>query len=319
MPTTLSPDLGPQYPKDPPFTARMRLHQSWYRARVLNVPCGVGPRPTNKTFYGNMLTQADGEERGLNFLTPHIFTIARRRLAEKRGTIDRYRLLCNLLSSQPMCFNLFGPLVDDRELATALLQTLLPGEVQAVTRVLIEYAPEPPGEYLNDRTAFDAFIEYTRPDLSLGFLAVETKYTEAPSSKPYINPVYRRLAELPDSPWLPETWSQLVNPQVNQLWRDHLLAEALLRHPKSKYARGAFLLIHHPGDQEIAQSIAAYRALLKSPESGTLFREAPLDVVVSSWQGQLENQSQRHWLADFTRRYLDFSLSEAETGGRQDG
>ena len=188
MPTILSPDFGPQYPKDPPFTARMRLHQSWYRARVSERPRGVGPRPTNKTFYGNMLTQADGEERGLNFLTPHIFTIARRRLAEKRGTIDRYRVLCNMLSSQPMCFNLFGPLVDDRELATALVQALLPGEVEAVTRVLIEYAPEPPAGYLNDRTAFDAFIEYTRPDRSQGFLASRDEVHRAALAKALYQP-----------------------------------------------------------------------------------------------------------------------------------
>jgi len=315
MPDPQPLDLGPQYPKDPPFTARMRLHQSWYRARVLNVPFGVGPRPTNRTAYGNMLTQTDGEERGLNFLTPHIFTIAKRRLAEKRGTIDRYRLLCNMLSSQPMCFNLFGPLVDDRELATALVQALLPGEAQDVTRVALEYAPEPPGQYLNDRTAFDAFIEYTRPDRRPGFLAVETKYTEPLSQKPYTSPVYRRLTEAPDSPWLPGTWSRLVDPLVNQLWRDHLLAEAMLHHPASRYARGVFMLIHHPLDAETARSITAYRSLLKPEESGTLFRDISLDSLVRSWQERVENQSQTRWLADFTRRYLDFSLSEAEIGG----
>ena len=27
--------IGPQYGGDSPFTARMRLHQSWYRAAVL--------------------------------------------------------------------------------------------------------------------------------------------------------------------------------------------------------------------------------------------------------------------------------------------
>ena len=76
-----------------------------------------------------MLTHADGE-RGLNFLTPHIFEVAKRRLAIKKGTIDPFRLFCNMLSSQPMCFNLFGPLVDDLELATHLVQLLLPGEIQ---------------------------------------------------------------------------------------------------------------------------------------------------------------------------------------------
>jgi len=61
--------IGPQYPKDNSFTARMRFHQSWYRARVLKAPFGCGPKPSSKTEYGNMLTRLDGE-RGLNFSQP---------------------------------------------------------------------------------------------------------------------------------------------------------------------------------------------------------------------------------------------------------
>lgn len=35
--------LGPQYKGDNKLAARMRLHQSWYRAHVLQVPWGTGP------------------------------------------------------------------------------------------------------------------------------------------------------------------------------------------------------------------------------------------------------------------------------------
>ncbi|MDD5368775.1 MAG: hypothetical protein PHQ40_06815, partial [Anaerolineaceae bacterium] len=107
-------EVGPQHSGDSPFKARIRFHQSWYRSRVLKAPYGAGPRPTSKTPLGNMLTLAGGE-RGLNFLTPHIFEVAKRRMAESRGSIEPFRLKCNLLSSQAMGFNLFAPLVDDRE------------------------------------------------------------------------------------------------------------------------------------------------------------------------------------------------------------
>ena len=60
-------ELGPQCSKDSPFTARMRLHQSWYRARLLKVPFGTGPKKTDEKFYGNMLRKEDGE-KGYNFL-----------------------------------------------------------------------------------------------------------------------------------------------------------------------------------------------------------------------------------------------------------
>lgn len=41
VPATLASLLGPQYPDDDAFAARMRGHQSWYRAAVLAEPYGV--------------------------------------------------------------------------------------------------------------------------------------------------------------------------------------------------------------------------------------------------------------------------------------
>ena len=114
-------DLGPQYGGDAPFAARMRRHQSWYRAQVLGVGCGTGPRPSSTARYGNMLTREDGD-RGLNFVTPTAFAAARDRVAAGGGAVEPFRLFHNMLSSMPMCFNLFGPLIDDPELATRVKQ-----------------------------------------------------------------------------------------------------------------------------------------------------------------------------------------------------
>ena len=80
----LASDIGPQFRGDSPFTARMRLHQSWYRATVLGVPCGTGPLPSSQTHYGNMLDEAAGDA-GLNFLTPQIFSVARCAHRARRG------------------------------------------------------------------------------------------------------------------------------------------------------------------------------------------------------------------------------------------
>jgi len=46
-------DIGPQYKLDDPFKAAARLHQSNYRARVLNVDYAE---------YGNRLTEIDGRK-----------------------------------------------------------------------------------------------------------------------------------------------------------------------------------------------------------------------------------------------------------------
>ncbi|MGH7295917.1 MAG: PGN_0703 family putative restriction endonuclease, partial [Polyangiaceae bacterium] len=149
-----SRDLGPQYRNDDPFTARMRRHQSWHRATVLQVPCGPGPHASSTNTYGNMLREQDGE-RGLNFLTPELAAFALHRQGEFPKGIKRHRLLCNLMSSQPMCFNLFGPLALGVARAEDLLAALLGvADVRRVVRVVIEHAPSPASDYLDDLTSF---------------------------------------------------------------------------------------------------------------------------------------------------------------------
>jgi len=302
-------EIGPQYAGDQPFTARMRLHQSWYRARVLKAPCGTGPNPTSTTSYGNMLRREDGD-RGLNFLSPRILDIAKSRLADQRGAVEPFRLLNNMLSSQPMCFNLFGPLVDDLDFATAAFGALLgPGEVARVTQVTFEYAPEPKCEYLSDGTAFDAFVTYERPDGGVAFLGIETKLTEPFSQKRYDGPAYRRWVERSDSPWPSEAWSRVADIEHNQLWRDQLLAVALLRHPRSAYTAGRFALVRHPQDRDCAGVVAQYRALLKDPDES--FLDLPLDRVVDTWQRALPAACSE-WIAGLRLRYLDLGASDEE-------
>ncbi len=293
--------VGPQYAGDSAFARAMRLRQSRYRVEVLRVPYGTGPKVTSTAYYGNMLTAEDGK-RGMNFLTPQIFEIAKRRVSQATGMVEEFRLFCNMLSSQPMCFNLFGPLVDDLDLATTLLRTLLPGEVERVTRVEIEWNPEPRFEYLDDRTAFDAFVEYRRPDGALGFIGIETKLTEPFSQEHYDNAAYRRWMRGDNTPWKPEAWNRVDDVAHNQLWRDHLLAVAVRHHASSKYAHGHFMLVRHGGDTPCARVVAGYRELLR--EGDDTFIDMPLDRLVAAWDGVIP-ETHRDWLDRFRTRYLE--------------
>src|SRR4051794_12990890 len=101
-------------PSDDHFTGRMRFHQSWYRRHVLDLPAGPNEAARGQ-LYGNMLRQDDGS-RGFNFLSEPIYRCAEARLAQNRGAVEARRLRNNLLSSQPMCFNLFAPLKFDLRL-----------------------------------------------------------------------------------------------------------------------------------------------------------------------------------------------------------
>ncbi|MHB0879178.1 MAG: PGN_0703 family putative restriction endonuclease, partial [Anaerolineae bacterium] len=299
--------LGPQYAGDTPFQARMRLHQSWYRSAVLRLPYGTGPTKESGAFYGNMLTAEDGE-RGANFLTPLIFQVVRRRLAEPGAGVEPFRLKHNMLSSQVMCFNLFAPLAGDLQMATRLLSVAFPGVVKQVLEVRLEYAPEPSREYLNDRTSFDAFVAYRRPDGLDAFLGIETKLADPFSPASYDTPAYRKWTERDDSPWLPTANEAVAAPVCNQLWRDHLLAVAMQRHPRSPYEHGRLLLVNHPADAEGAAAVEGYRALLRPDQDS--FAVITLDRLVDVWSGVMKAAEGRAWLAAFRQRYLDLDASE---------
>ena len=303
--------VGPQSPTDSRFARRMRFHQSWYRANRLGIPYGTGPRPGSTRLLGSMLPK-EAAERGLNFLNPAIFEVARKRMAQKDGLVEPFRLLHNMLASQAMCFNLFGPLVDDPEVATALIRAIFPTEVDRVTRVEIEYAPVPAHEYLGDNTAFDAFVEYTRPDNRLAFIGIETKLSEPFSRKEYCSERYRELTVSRLSPWSSDAWPAVKIIRHNQLWRDHLLVEAMLRHSRSPYVAGRLVLVRHPQDMTCEKVVADYRLLLR-PDDDT-FVDLPLDRLVTAWKSSVPSgDEQKHaWLVGVQERYLQLEDSEAD-------
>jgi hypothetical protein len=297
-PAARTGSVGPQYAKDDPFKARMRLHQSWYRAEVLKVPHGRGPKPDSTRKLGNML-QPEAASSGRNFLSQQIFEVVRRRVGPG---VEEYRVLHDMLSSQPMCFNLFAPLVDDQDLATDLIRALWAPRVRRVTKVEIEWAPQPASEYLDDGTSFDTFIEYKLDTGGLGFLGIETKLTEPFSPGHYDKPTYRRWMT-PDAPWRDDAGADVARAAWNQLWRNHLLVWSMLRHPSSRYDEGRCIVVRHPEDARCGDVIAGYRRLLKDTRT---LEDCPLDRVVSTWRIALGPST---WLDAFELRYLSLDRS----------
>ena len=306
-------DLGPQYAGDSAFTARMRFHQSHYRATVLGVPFGHGPNVGDASRYGNMLDPVSAQA-GLNYLSPLIFAKVKERLAAGGGVVEPYRLLHNMLSSQPMCFNLFGPLVDAPERATRLLGALIGDDLARVTRVAIEWAPAPAHEYLDDRTAFDAFVEYERRDGTLVAFGVETKLTDSFSQKPYDGEKYRRWMRGDGSPFREEAHVDVASARYNQLWRNHLLAIAARDHGRTHYGAARSVVVHHGLDHHGAQVVAGYRSLLR-PGDAT-FGAWTLDQVIGAFERVAVGADEGAWLAAFRARYLDLSASEPDWNRR---
>ena len=175
---------GPQ-PRDPsPLRRKCRLLQSWYRVEVLGeADCGPWRKGGRKV--GSTLL--DGNRSGANFLSPAAFAYAREKVAEKESnpdlTLDEYRLFNNMLSSMPMCFNLFadfqtrvrsGSVKAARTLAAMFRES----PMATVETVEVEMIPRPTADYIDDKTAFDAAILFRDADGRRGIASIETKYTD---------------------------------------------------------------------------------------------------------------------------------------------
>lgn len=101
---------GEKYSGDSKFVADCRQLQSMYRVEVNETIRPYKGRDGKTHYYGNYIS--DGEKSGNNFLTNYAFRYATERVTNKKEyeTIEQDRLFNNLLSSQPMAFNLFCPL-----------------------------------------------------------------------------------------------------------------------------------------------------------------------------------------------------------------
>ncbi|MCX6028189.1 MAG: hypothetical protein NT169_02660 [Chloroflexi bacterium] len=291
-----------------PFTARMRFHQSWYRRTVLNLDPGPNPHARGE-LYGNMLCAQDGDE-GKNFLSPEIFAHAKDRFPPSLGSISTGRLYNNLLGSQTMCFNLFGPLKDN-DFATRLVRRLpgIPQDV-VVTDLLFEYAPER-AVHLRDATSFDAFVAYRRPNGLWGFIGIETKLTEPFSQDSYdFADRYARWTGGERWWWKSGAEVSFKDKSYNQLWRNQLLVYAMLNQPSPQFTEGYCAVVFPLGDAACKKAIATYRHLLLPSGARTLL-EWPLEVIVERWNPALDSDAQRQWFNDFQTRYLRLEASEA--------
>jgi hypothetical protein len=285
----------------------MRRHQSWYRAHVLQLPYGTGPTERSTKPYGNMLRQADAA-RGLNFITPQIYQAARRRVEQRAGVVEEFRLMHNMLSSQPLCFNLFAPLAD-LELATQLVRALPGLNARKALRVELEFTPGVRNQYLDDGTAFDAYIVYEQTDSRRAFLGVEVKLTEPFSQdKAYDSPSYRRWMTGDRSPWRPDAAEQTAKLQHNQFWRDHLLAVAHRDQPGSSFPNGRLMLVRHPEDRSCERIVIAYSKLLREGDDTLI--DMPLDRLITLWRTAASTEAQRSWLTALQERYVDLEKSQ---------
>ncbi len=284
---------------EPMLRAKYRLLQSWSRQTVLLAPAG---RYRGK-YSGNQISpEWLSNNPNANFLTREVIDYVAERVPEvlaEGGAIEETRLKGNLLSSQPLCFNLFGHLRAYPEHATTVLAATFDLDIEKIETIEVEWAPDP-SLHLGDKTAFDAYVQYRTSTGTRGFIGVETRYTENFTQREYDQPEYRRVTEDPASGFKPGAAEVLKAKSTNQLWRNALLAASVRK--LEGFDHGHVAVLACEDDTSLDGAIRRLESQLEVPPS--LLRVGNFQELIAEAD---KIPALAEWSAASHERYLDLA------------
>lgn len=264
-------------PETTEFKRRARLQQALWREKQ-GLPIGTQPmRPIPglpSRQLGSRIALDVAERDGANFLSDAVRRAVENRMEkpEEHQTLNKDRLYCDLLSSMPMCFNLFGELHADLDFADRALHAWWPDVPGSVSEVRFEWSPgrRLKGEYLENRSAFDVAFLLDLGGGKRGILGVETKYHEdcKREKRPSDERLARYRAVTAKAKILShEDLDDIIGKDLQQIWLDHLLAESMMLCEPKKWAWAGFALVHPARNPSYAKATLRYQELLKKPAS----------------------------------------------------
>lgn len=288
-------EIGKQYLKDDNFRSKARLHQSKYRAEVLNVECDE---------YGNMLKEVDGK-KGLNFYSDFNIMNA---VYERYGMRYIKSLYSNLLRSEHIPFNFFIPLRYDLEYAKNVLNEFVFKAIEEIIEINIEYAPEPAENYLKDRTSFDAYIKYKHSDNQIGVLGIEVKYTEQGYPLKKESKEAKDVNNKKSNYWKTTKKSglfengveqKLIQDDFRQIWRNQLLGESIKQ--VDKIGHFTSITLYPKGNIHFSKTLPEYQTFLKEKNS---FIEITFEDFIAVLKKYSINSRFNNWIRYLEIRYL---------------
>ena len=287
---------------------KLRLLQSYWRAEK-----ELRMKDDGDKARGAELPMPQAKETLDNYLTPTICEVVKREVDGPQSQDKLYkkpRIYNHLLSSQPLCFNLFGELVEDLDLASQVLGDMRKGRGTQVTAIEFEWSPgrgDP--RYTGDKSAFDVYVTYRNATGQRGFLGIEVKYHENLKKKEDKNPYHTHGTRYDEVAaemgcFHEEHLNTLRQASrqkpdgLQQMWRDHLLMGAHLK--ESGFVDACFVLLYPAVNTTCEATVVAYQQCLSD---GRTFEAWTLETFVSS----LRKYTDAEWVRLFYDRYLDFS------------
>ncbi|MFC1965800.1 hypothetical protein ACFLWI_02480 [Chloroflexota bacterium] len=285
------------------FRRKARVLQSiWREERGYLIGEHYTPKYGSRVL-GSRLEKAQAHDELLNYLTPTIRQVVRDEVINKKKSKGKLyshpRIFDDLLSSQPLCFNLFGELQRNLSLATSVFTELLPNRVSEVTGIEFEYSPGRGDlKYTGDRTAFDVYVTFKTLRNKEGFIGIEVKYHENLQGRASQHTTRYDDIARDMGCFKPESLVKLQRKPLQQLWRDHLLAGILRQ--VGGFADGIYTFLYPKDNLDCVQAVAKYRECLAYSST---FEGWTLENITTA----VKKHTKAKWIDDFTNRYLDFS------------
>jgi hypothetical protein len=211
-----------------PFQRRARILQALWREEQ-GFPCGEHGRGNTTRPLGSRLPMPWAEETLANFMTERTRAVVRQEVCDPLRSAGKLygkpRIFNDLLSSQPLCFNLFAELCFDLRLASGVVADLTRGRFVDVREIKFEHSPGRGDlRYTGDRSAFDVFLQCRTASGGRGFIGIEVKYHEdlrggAGEHHARYDEIAARMGC-----FAPQASASLHSAPLQQIWRDHLLA-----------------------------------------------------------------------------------------------
>ncbi|MBQ6751529.1 MAG: hypothetical protein IJR02_12300 [Bacteroidaceae bacterium] len=226
-------------------------------------------------------------------------------------------LLNNALRSEHIPYNLFFPMMkkQNNEATKNFFNEMLGvDDIAEVLKVRIEYAPQPKQNYLNDGTAFDAFVLYRHQNNIKGAIGIEVKYTEREyhigeteyrnthdeSGRIRLSEHYRR-ATIMSGYYLPESEEELVSDNLRQIWRNHILGASMVLHGDINHFTS--MTVFPNANPHFHAASADYRRVLTEKGKRTFFTFT-YEEMFEKMSHHFCTEKQQKWIDYLYERYL---------------
>ena len=219
--------------------------------------------------------------------------------------------LRNMLRSEHISYNVFYPLeklrITNHKKLLDIVQSIMDNRtmIKSIERIKIEYTPDK--NRLNDKTSFDAYIEYKNAKGQLGALGIEIKYTEKSYSSNVKqkkaledpNSIYNVLTTGNSSYYIDKAQFELRKNKLKQPWRNHLMGIALVE--KEPKMLDEFFSVQFYPEQNIYQEEVCelYPTFLKEGKKNSF-----IPLTFQKFKEILKKEKVTdQWVSYFSKRY----------------